>query len=162
MKLFFSKMTAQDQIPAEQIHAIKTYTTNQFIDKLRQVYKPFPKAIHVFFNIDSMKKSIIDVAFINPVLYVFENGKTKKFVSGKELNEKLRHGILYLNIRKGIENKMKLLKHQSYVIHIDVTQQRHGDYDYYPTTLSYVTDTSLASQIKEAEEELFNVVEFKL
>jgi hypothetical protein len=49
-------MSAQDPIPAEQMHAIKTYTTNQFIDKLHQVYKPFPKAIHVFFNIEPMKK----------------------------------------------------------------------------------------------------------
>jgi uncharacterized protein YlbG (UPF0298 family) len=93
---------------------------------------------------------------------VFENGQTKKFVSVKELSEKLRHEILYLNIRKGIENKLMSLKHHIYVINVDVSQQRHEDYDYYPTTLSYVTDTNLVSQIKQAEEELFNVVEFKL
>jgi hypothetical protein len=48
------------------------------------------------------------------------------------------------------------------VINIDTNQQQHEDFDYYPTTLSYVTDKNLVTQIKEAEEELFNEVEFKL
>jgi hypothetical protein len=109
-----------------------------------------------------MKKSIIDVAFIKPVLFVFENGRVKKFISAKELNEKLHHEVLFLNVRKGIENKLKSLKHQYYVINIEVNKQEHEDFDCYPTILNYVTDKNLVTQIKESEEELFNVVEFKL
>jgi hypothetical protein len=107
-----------EEIPAEQIHKIKTYTANQFVDKLQECLDgQFPKNIHVFFNIDSLKKSIIDVSFIKPLLYVFE-GKTKKFVTGKDLNDKLGHEVMFLNLRKGVEHKLKQLKHQFYSLNM--------------------------------------------
>jgi hypothetical protein len=100
-----------EEIPVEQIHKIKTYTTNQFVDKLQECLEgQFPKNIHVFFNIDSLKKSIIDISFIKPLLYVFD-GKTKRFVTAKDLIDKLGHEVLFLNIRNRIEHKLKQLKH---------------------------------------------------
>jgi hypothetical protein len=163
-------MTATEVQP-EQIHKIKTYTTNQFVDKLHEHFDPFPKTIHVFFNIDSLKKSVIDVCFVKQLLFVFETGKlngssslsfTKKFINAKDLNDKLNHEMLFLNLRKGIEHKLKQLKHQFYSLNITMDKQKHDDFDYYPTTISYINDKNLIDKIKLADEELFDVVEFKL
>jgi hypothetical protein len=114
---------SSEKILAEQIHKIKTYTTNQFVDKLHECLDgQFPKAVHVFFNIDSLKKSIIDVSFIKPLLYVFE-GKSKRFITAKDLNDKLGHEVLFLNLCKGIEHKLKQLKHQFYSLNISFEKQ---------------------------------------
>jgi hypothetical protein len=155
-------MSVPDQIQLEQIAKIKTYTTNQFVEKLSESYNPLPKAIQVFFNIDSLKKAIIDVSFIKPLLFVFETGKVKKFISAKDLNEKLGHEMLFLNLRSGIERRIKQLKHQFYSLNITVEKQKHEEFDYFPTNISYINDKSLIDKIKLAEEELFDVVEFKL
>jgi hypothetical protein len=92
-----------------EMSEIKTYTTSRFLEKLSEHFQPHPKAIHEFVNIESLKKSIIDVSFIKPLLFVFEKGKVKKFMSCKDLNEKLGHEVLFLNLRKGIEHKLKQL-----------------------------------------------------
>jgi hypothetical protein len=91
-----------EEIKPEQSHKIKTSSINQFIDKLNDYYDPFPKTIQILVNIDSLKKSIIDISFIKPILFVFEKDKLKKFVSPLDLNDKLCHEILFLNLRKGI------------------------------------------------------------
>jgi hypothetical protein len=122
---------------------IKSYTTNQFVTRLQEIFDPFPKSIHVFFNIDSLKKSTIDVCYIKPVLFVLEIGKIKKFISAKELNEKLGHEKVYLNLRKGIENKLNQLKYQYYSLNIVVEKQKHEEFDYYPTSVSYLNDKTL-------------------
>jgi hypothetical protein len=85
----------------------------------------------------------------------------KKFITAKDLNDKLSHEVLFLNLRKGIENKLKQLKHQFYSLNISIDKQRHEGFEYYPTSISYVNDKSLIEKIKLADEELFDVVEFK-
>jgi predicted DNA-binding protein len=155
-------MTSEKSLISEPSRKIKSYTTNQFVARLEDLYEPAPKGIHVFFHHESLKKSTIDVCYMKPVLFVLEIGKTKKFVSAKELNEKLGHDIAYINLRKGIENKINQLKHLYYSLNILIEKRIQGEYEYYPTSRSYVNDKSLIEKIKLADEELFHVVEFEL
>jgi hypothetical protein len=114
------------------------------------------------FNIESLKKSTIDVSYIKPLLYLFEFNKSRKFISAKELNEKLGHDMIFLNVRKGFENKLQQLKHQYNSLNIVVEKHQHEEYDYYPTSVSYLTDRTLIDKVIVADEELFDVIEFKL
>jgi adenosine deaminase len=120
-------MTTENDIQPSMIHMINTYTTNQFIDKLHETFDPSPKALQIFFNIDYLKQSVIGVCFIKPLLYLFESGKQKKFVTAKDLNEKFNNEILFLNFRKGIEHKLKPLKHQYYSLDITIDKHKHEE-----------------------------------
>jgi hypothetical protein len=70
--------------------------------------------------------------------------------------------MLFLNLRKGIENKLAQIKHQYYSLNIVIEKPQHEEYDYYPTTVRDVSDRTLINEVIAADEELFDVVEFKL
>jgi hypothetical protein len=159
---FFLGLMSSQILAPEQSHRIKTFTTNQLIEKLRDCFELFPKQIHVLFNIDSLKKSVIDVNYIKPLLYVFELGNSKKLISAKDMNERLEHEIVYLNLRKGIESKIHQLNHQFFSINIMIDKQRHEEFEYYPTNLSYIVDKFLIGKINAGDEELIDVSEFRL
>jgi hypothetical protein len=154
-------MSVQSQAP-EQSHRIKTFTTNQLIERLEECFELFPKQIHVLFNIESLKKSVIDISYIKPLLYVFENGKNKKVISAKDMNNMIEFEVVYLNLRKGIESKIHQLKHQFYSVNIMIDKQRHEEFEDYPTNLSYIVDKSLMEKINAGDEELIDVTEFRL
>jgi hypothetical protein len=146
----------------EEHQRIKTYTTTQLITKLRELFDPFPTAIHVLFKIDSLKKSIIDVCYIRPLLYVFDVNKSRKIISAKEMNSKLNHEVVFLNLRKGIDGKIKQLKYECFAINIETVIRKHEEWDYYPTTISFINDKSLKDRLQKADEDVLEYSEFKL
>jgi hypothetical protein len=155
-------MSAQNQTTPDQSHRIKTFTSNQLRERLQDCFELFPKQIHVLFNIESLKKSIIDISYIKPLIYVFESGKNKKLISAKDMNNRIEYEVVYLNLRKGIESKIYQLKHQFYSLNIIVDKQKHEEFEYYPTHLSYIIDKSLIEKINAGDEELIDVTEFTL
>jgi hypothetical protein len=125
-------------------------------------FELFSNQIHVLFNIESLKKSAIDISYIKPLLYVFESGKNKKIISAKDMNNRIEYEVVYLNLRKGIESKIRQRKNQFNSLKIVIDKQRHEEFEYYPTNLSYIIDKSLIEKINAGDEELINVTEFRL
>jgi hypothetical protein len=57
---------------------------------------------------------------------------------------------------------MKQLKYEFFGINISTEIQKSEEWDYYPTTVSFVNDKNLKERIQKADEEIFDYTEFKL
>jgi hypothetical protein len=73
------ELTVENQ---EQDHQrVKTFTTTQLITRLREVFHPFPTSVHVLFKIESLKRYIIDVSYIRPLIYILDGNKGRKIIT---------------------------------------------------------------------------------
>jgi hypothetical protein len=52
-------------------------------------------------------------------MYIFDAPKGRKILTAKDMNSKLNHEVVFLNLRKGIEGKIKQLKYECFSINIE-------------------------------------------
>jgi hypothetical protein len=116
----------------------------------------------MLFKIESLRKFIIDESYIRPLIYILDVKKGRKIISAKEMNSKLNHEGVFLNLRKGLEGKITQLKYECFAINIETVLHKHEEWDYYPTTISFINDKSLKDRMQRADEEVLEYSEFKL